>query len=263
MNQKIIFFDIDKTLIDDELLGTVPSSAIRAINKVRENGHLAYVNTGRVYGNITPLIKEIGFDGYVCGCGTHVVINGETHLHHSLPHMRCVEIAEKMRVFDLDGIYEERSHTYFDPARADTHMRDMFYKAFKQYGKDCSKTVYDEDFTFDKIFGYHSGSGNIDGIRAFTAGELEYTDRGNHFFELVPVGFTKATGMELVLNHLGISLEDSFAFGDSPNDLPMLRYTPNSIAMGGSTSLYEVVSFITKAVNEDGIEHALKHFSLI
>jgi hydroxymethylpyrimidine pyrophosphatase-like HAD family hydrolase len=51
---------------------------------------------------------------------------------------------------------------------------------------------------------------------------------------MVPAGFTKATGMEHVLNHLCIAREDSFAFGDSLNDLPMLMYTPNSIAMGAA-----------------------------
>jgi hypothetical protein len=33
-----------------------------------------------------------------------------------------------------------------------TRIRDLFYKAFQEYGKDCTKTVYDDDFTFDKIF---------------------------------------------------------------------------------------------------------------
>jgi hydroxymethylpyrimidine pyrophosphatase-like HAD family hydrolase len=78
MTQKILFFDIDKTLTDNELLGSVPESAVEAIRTARSRGHLAYINTGRVHGNIPPSIFDIGFDGYVCGCGTHVIVGGET-----------------------------------------------------------------------------------------------------------------------------------------------------------------------------------------
>lgn len=70
MKQKIIFFDIDGTLVPDGDSGTVPESTKEAIKKVRENGHLTFINTGRTFINVNPNIKELGFDGYLCGCGT-------------------------------------------------------------------------------------------------------------------------------------------------------------------------------------------------
>ena len=47
------------------------------------------------------------------------------------------------------------------------------------------------------------------------------------------------------------------------NDLPMLTAVPNSIAMGGAEKIYPYVSFITKPIEEDGIEFALNHFGII
>ena len=88
-------------------------------------------------------------------------------------------------------------------------------------------------------------------------------DRGNGFFENVPLGFSKATAIDMILKKLGISPENAYAIGDSTNDLPMLRAVPNSIAMGGAEVIYPYVSYVTTPILEDGIYNALEHFHLV
>ena len=64
MDKKIVFFDIDGTLIDDET-HTVPQSAIDAIHKAQKNGHILIVNTGRPSVAVDKAIKDIGFAGFL------------------------------------------------------------------------------------------------------------------------------------------------------------------------------------------------------
>ncbi|VTS26206.1 putative hydrolase [Streptococcus pseudoporcinus] len=45
MTRKIIFLDVDGTLLDYE--NKLPKSAVYAIRQAREKGHLIYVCTGR------------------------------------------------------------------------------------------------------------------------------------------------------------------------------------------------------------------------
>ena len=59
--RRILFFDIDGTLITDDGKRYFPDSAKEAIQKARENGHLAFINTGRTLVSIEPRIREIGF----------------------------------------------------------------------------------------------------------------------------------------------------------------------------------------------------------
>ncbi|MFQ8776499.1 MAG: HAD hydrolase family protein [Roseburia sp.] len=75
----------------------------------------------------------------------------------------------------------------------------------------------------------------------------------------------KATGIQYVLDHYGLRKEDAYVFGDSNNDLPMLTYIPNSVAMGNASpaSLFDEVSYVTKKASEDGISVALEHFGFI
>ena len=63
---------------------------------------------------------------------------------------------------------------------------------------------------------------------------------------------------------INIPFENTYAIGDSTNDLPMLKYVKNSIAMGNSNPLlFDLVSYVTTDIEEDGIYKALKHYSLI
>ncbi|MCM1271571.1 MAG: HAD hydrolase family protein, partial [Ruminococcus flavefaciens] len=82
-------------------------------------------------------------------------------------------------------------------------------------------------------------------------------------YENVPLGYSKATAIDIILKRLNIPIENAYAIGDSMNDLPMLQAVPNSIAMGNAETLYPYVSYITTPIEENGIANALKHFSLI
>lgn len=44
----------------------------------------------------------------------------------------------------------------------------------------------------------------------------------------------------------------------------MLKYTKDSVAMGNSNPLlFDIVTYITSDINDDGIKNALKHFNII
>lgn len=76
--------------------------------------------------------------------------------------------------------------------------------------------------------------------------------------------YSKATGIQTVLDCLGLTQKDSFAFGDSSNDLPMLKYAGTSVAMGNSSSeILPYCTYQTTNIEDDGILNALKHFDLI
>ena len=71
-SRKIVFFDIDGTLTSEKD-ASIPESTVIAIQKARKNGHLMYINTGRCFQNVEKRFRDIGFDGFVCGCGTHIL----------------------------------------------------------------------------------------------------------------------------------------------------------------------------------------------
>ena len=104
---------------------------------------------------------------------------------------------------------------------------------FVDSGIDTSGRVEDENFGFDKFVIWTNPDSDMELFRQEIGKCFSIIDRGGGFYENVPLGFSKATGIATILDKLGISIENAYAIGDSTNDLPMLQAVPNSIAMGG------------------------------
>jgi len=83
MTRKIIFLDVDGTIIDYD--NHIPESAVVAIRKAREKGHLVYVCTGRSKAEMPPEIWDIGFDGMIGGNGSYVEHEGQVILYQLIP----------------------------------------------------------------------------------------------------------------------------------------------------------------------------------
>lgn len=263
MNRKIIFFDIDGTILP-EGARECPQSIIAAINKTRENGHLTFINTGRTFFNVGEEIRRIGFDGYVCGCGTYINYKDKPLLYKSVPHKTCVEIVKKLREFKIDALFEGLNAFYFDQTKTASGELAQIKEEYKSRGLDVSKSWDDPELTFDKFVVWINEDSDYNDFYSYITEKFNYIDRGSNVGEIVPKGYSKATGIKFLQRYFDIPLENCYAIGDSMNDLPMLQYVPNSVAMGnGTPALFDLVSFVTKDIEEDGIEYALKHYGII
>ena len=103
MKQKILFFDIDGTLIDEET-DQVPESAKVALAKAKEKGHLLFLCSGRCLAIIPKDVMDLGFDGLIGGCGTYIEMNGKEWYHHVLPEKLQKEIIRDLQKYHIDGV---------------------------------------------------------------------------------------------------------------------------------------------------------------
>ena len=85
-----------------------------------------------------------------------------------------------------------------------------------------------------------------------------------HFTDVIPKDGGKNTGIDAVIAHFGIKLEETMAFGDGGNDIDMLKHAGIGVAMGNAgENVKEIADYITTSVDDDGITNALKHFNVI
>ena len=76
-------------------------------------------------------------------------------------------------------------------------------------------------------------------------------------------GVTKGTALRTIENRIGVRYEETMAFGDGGNDIPIIREAGIGVAMGNANeSLKAVADNVTSSVEEDGISQALKHWVL-
>lgn len=264
MKRNIVFFDIDGTLIDEHTL-IIPESTKKALKEMRTNGHLAFINTGRTACQTEAIRREFDFDGFICGCGTYVEYEGEVLFHKSLGHELTSKLVKALKKYRIDGVLESIDGVYYDDIESIRHP-EVFkvLKIHKTEGSYNGKTWFEKDLNVDKLVIFLNKESNFDGFLNEFKDIFDFIKRAEEFYELVPLNYSKATGIEFIINELNIPFENTYAIGDSTNDLTMLKYVENSIAMGNSNPvLFDLVKFVTKDINEDGIEYALKHYEMI
>jgi hypothetical protein len=117
---------------------------------------------------------------------------------------------------------------------------------------------------FDKFCICSKEDSDLSGFMDRFQNDFSFIDRGNHFYEVVPTGHSKASGIQFLMDYFGVPQEDTIAIGDSSNDMPMLEFAGLSIAMKKSDAIVlTTADYITDTVENDGIYKAMKHFDLI
>ena len=265
MSRKALFFDVDGTLLS-EITRTVPESAVRALSETRKKGNLVFINSGRVWCHFMEIKDMVEADGYLCGCGTYVQAEGKELYHYTIPYEQRIRIKQAIQKYGFEGFLEARDHIVMRQEDSGIPGAERLKKAFHRPGTEYAtdRSWDDESVEFDKFCMYAGPDSDREGFFRFADQDIQVIDRGNGFYECVPAGHSKATGIEKVLEAYGLQKEDAYVFGDSSNDLAMFEYADNAILMGHHDAVLEpYASFVTKTVEEDGIEYAMKALGLL
>ncbi len=260
MDKKILFFDIDGTILSHRTY-EVSESTQNAIRQAQANGHILMINTGRVNSFIDKTVANLGFDGFICGCGTHIIYKGEVLFHTELPKDLISQLIKDLRENKIEAVLEGSRKVYYNYHSTSPIIKGMIDLVNKH--QFCVGSWDEPDIMFDKLCIWPEDDQTLQFYEKYKD-TLDFIDREGRLYEIVPRGYSKASGIEFMLKKLGIPHENTYAFGDGENDLAMLTYAKHSIAMGNSPqSIKDIVSYVTEDVDQHGIEKALKHFNLI
>ena len=258
---KVIFFDIDGTLIDEQL--QMLDSTKEAITRARNNGHICMINTGRTDKLVGRHISDLAeFDGYLMGCGTMITYHNQVLLHKTFGEEQSRHIIEGLRKYKIDAVLEGSENNYHDALeRINTKTFYDFVIRFR----DMNYGSYEEAVGhFDKFYAYVAEKAAMEAFRREYEDMLDFIDREQGFYEIVPKGYSKASGMRYLADYLHLSMEDTVAIGDSSNDIPMLEAAHISIAMGNATErVLDLADYVTTDVKQNGIWNALKWLGVL
>lgn len=262
-NRKALFFDIDGTLLS-EITGEIPASAVRALREASEKGHLTFINTGRTVCSIPTELKQLPIAGFACGCGTYISYGNEVLLARSIPHERGREIIKVITESGGAPILEGQEDCYFPERMTRFEGVESTRRYFKQMGIGIETYLEKDNFDYDKLVFYTDAKTDKERIIANLERDMVLMGRGSGFYEAAPKAYSKATAIEFVLQHFGIALDNAYVFGDSSNDLSMFQYVPHAIAMERHDRILDpYTEYLTKAVEQDGIAVAMRHYNII
>ena len=261
MQKKVLFFDIDNTIWTRH--NEIPESTFRAFEKLHENGHLVFINTGRTRAYVQDeTLLSLGFDGLITGCGTRIEYQGETAKDMRLDIDLVERTVNAFRRYGIRPILEGKDYLYFDESEFGSEPYGMKLKRelgerrltiehewrnWDVYKYACDTTGADRDTCFKELEEYY-----------------DYMIHNDHVTEVVPKGYNKGTGILEVCEILGVDVKDTYAFGDSANDIEMLKTAGCAVVMGnGSDAAKAHADYVTTEILNDGIWNACKYLGLI
>ncbi len=260
----LIATDLDGTLLRGD--DTLSERSLAALARATAAGARHLVVTGRPAPRVRPLLKDLGSTGLaVCGQGAQLYDAGADRLLWSRTLDRETaetalgkieaEVGEVYAAVDQDGV---NGLTLIEPGYRMPHptlpaqrvaRRDDLWRA------PISKVLLRHPALSDDELAATA--------RGVAGSLVTVTMSGPGTVELQPRGVTKATGLALAAGRLGLGPEDTLAFGDMPNDIPMFRWAARGVAMADAhPELKAVADEVTTSNEDDGVAVVLERLFL-
>ncbi|MBK0347269.1 Cof-type HAD-IIB family hydrolase [Aerococcaceae bacterium zg-ZJ1578] len=278
MNKKIIFLDVDGTITNYS--NQIPVSAIEAIRQARANGHLVYTVTGRSKAEMYQDILDIGFDGYIGGNGSYIESDDQVIFEQVMSAEDAKAVVDWLHERGLEFYLESNSGLYASKNFVERGT-PVFIEYSRYKGKENAEQTTVESAFPDMIYNGELYRDDLNKVSFILESYQDYLDAKEQFSHLKvgtwggagetalfgDIGVAdvdKAKAIELLLEHLDMKRQDTFAFGDAKIDIPMLAYCEIGVAVNsGGDEIKAMADYITEAVDDNGIYNAFKHFGLI
>ncbi|MEC9485742.1 MAG: Cof-type HAD-IIB family hydrolase [Candidatus Izemoplasma sp.] len=258
MRKKYIFLDLDGTIIDHDT-NSIPQLTRDSIQLAQENGHEVIIATGRPKALFYDVEKELGIHSYIANNGRIVVYHENMIFSDPIPKEILDKLVQLAKQEEIDIAYE--GHEIFALESRYNNLSKKFSRRFHLDDPVYIPGFYKSHAVYQVIMYYDK-----DDYKRF---ETLIPELGFHYsceygLDVNMRSGLKEIGVKKVIEHLGVSIEDTIAIGDGYNDITMLETVNLGIAMKDApNALKEVADFITDSAGNGGIYHAFKRYNII
>ncbi|KGP72298.1 Cof-type HAD-IIB family hydrolase [Pontibacillus yanchengensis] len=257
MTKPIVFLDIDGTILDEEK--KIPESSKESIQQLKDKGILVAIATGRAPFMFEHIRKELDIHSFVSFNGQYVVFEGE------------VVYQNPLSTTSIEQLYTQAQQS----GHPMVFLNEMGMRASEEEHSHISESMGSLKFAYPEIDSEFYKNQNIHQALLFCTKneESQYLDTHDYLdfirwhqysLDVLPLGGSKAIGIEKFIERTGLKKENTYAFGDGLNDKEMIQFVNTGVAMGNAQpELKDLADVITKNVEEDGLTHGFRMVGLL
>lgn len=258
-----IVSDLDDTLLNDDC--QLSQYTVDVLHRCTERGIRVIPASGRAMNSMLPYLKRLNTGCPAIGC------NGAQLISPELTLMRCLDFDASL-ARELCAFMEENS------MYVQVYKDEYFYYATecdsaKQYKKSSGmmgKAVGDLQkfitFPTPKVLGIthpEEVARILPIAQEHFKGRAAFSVSKPYFLEAEPPEVSKGNALKELSKIIGINPETTLVFGDSLNDLSMLAFTPNSVAMeNGRDEVKAAARYICQPNHQDGVARFIEEHVL-
>ncbi|MBE6853961.1 MAG: HAD family phosphatase [Ruminococcus sp.] len=259
MDKKIVFLDIDGTLVNSEK--KITKATKDSLMRIQKAGVKLAIASGRPSKGVIPYAEELELEkyaGYILPFNGGNIINYQTK---EVVYSNTLSMDVLKKAYELSKEYGLELITY----RGDVILSETDDNPYLLIESTINKMDVEKvDCVYDAVveppvkcllLGDGDYLGKIENEIREKIGENANVFRSEPFFmEVVPQGIDKAAAIAALIKKIGIEREETIAFGDGFNDVSMVEYAGLGVAMSnGCDKIKEVADRIAPDNNSDGI----------
>ncbi|WGE88856.1 Cof-type HAD-IIB family hydrolase [Actinobacillus arthritidis] len=261
---KIVFFDIDETLYIKQKALIPESIKKEVLPRLKEKGIMTAIATGRNFGSLPkalkPLIDNHYFELFVTINGQYNFYQDQLISEYALTASQIARCIEKLTALGI--VYAFVTKDEIAVSQDNDIVREALNPIKPDYIVDPKYYLH---HTAVQLLAFYPESQDQEVIDSgIFSDELKVCRWHPMGVDILRKENSKARGIEDVIKHFGLNIENTMAFGDGFNDMEMFDTVGFSVAMGNAENeLKERADYVTKPIEEDGILHALEQLDII
>jgi Cof subfamily protein (haloacid dehalogenase superfamily) len=260
---RLIVTDLDGTLLDSS--HQISPLTERALYEARSRGILLTVATGKTFPSTQELIRQFDIQiPVICGNGTIVHAPDGSILHEDpVPSDCAIEAIQMAHVAGLVPIIYSGSELITTKIDQNVELLMAHYEPMPRVIPDIERVIEHEYPSHKLILMQEADHALVTEFqmeleRVF-AGRAQVLRSGlPSVVELLPLGISKGTALDFILDYLDIVPQDVICFGDNFNDLEMILRAGIGVAMAHAPEeVRRQADYVTGTNDEDGVGQAL------
>lgn len=270
MNRKILFTDLDGTLLNDQKEISPGNQA--AIDEALSRGHIIVITTGRPLASAQMQASRLGLTRKGCyviafnGAQIYDMFRKKTVYGKGIPLSLVAPIfraaAQKrlhIQTYNDDYILSEHETAELKEYAKINHLPYRINPDIDHLLAEPPYKLIAIDFQDrEKLLQFQKET--LANYRA----SLDSFFSNDAFLEIVPTGISKGFAVKWMCDYLNIPLESSIAAGDAQNDIPMLEAAHiGAVMCNAFPGIAEHGNYLTQADNNhDGVAEIIHRFIL-
>jgi Cof subfamily protein (haloacid dehalogenase superfamily) len=259
---RLVATDLDGTLLRDD--HSVSPRTRDALLAMQAAGATIVLVTGRPPRFVPPLVADLGLTGAVICCNGAILYDPALNIlldHTPIASETALMLVERLRAAGAGVTFAVERGLSYGSEPAYHALAHMFARPDDDEVADaavlCAQPV-------TKLIARHPELSSPEfyiQARELVSDLAMVTISGPRFIEISALGVDKATALERHCARLGIAPNEVIAFGDMPNDAPMLLWAGRGVAVANAHPEALAAADETTASNmEDGVAITLERF---
>lgn len=270
MDIKVIATDMDGTLLDSRGQLDLPRLE-KILNRLDQRGVRFVIATGNEVHRMRQLL------GHLAERVVLVVANGARIFEHNkllqaqtwddamvdrvLGHFKGRECQDQFVVTGMNGGFVKKGTIFTELDKFMTS--EMIEKLYQRmhFVDEFDSSLFGGVLKMSMVVGEERSDAVLQEINDLFDGQIRAVSSGYGCIDILQTGIHKAWGLEELLKRWGLKSEQIMAFGDSENDIEMLKFAGISYAMeNAEESVKEVATGVAPANSQAGVYQVLENW---